>query len=355
MNNSNKISSHKCHSNRGSCGTVEFCSVCGLHLPSRSKNLKLYRSSRFNVRDTLKLESSQLLTNMIKKQNDNRFFNTDSCHLEVRQSLIDFVTEIGLELAFKDLTIHSAIAMFDAVFSLYLIKKEQMKMIAYVSLHLSAKMHENNGKLPKLSQISQLFQNVYTLSDLEECERSIFKILNFKTNLITPFVFIEFFLSKGLISNKDRKSLGKKLSTAQFERKIHRFEDLVYHYINLSLAYYEFYQFSPIAIATAAILCARKDIGFKDYWPLHIQELTGVKLDSIVKCAETLFFISREELEQEEEEELESEMEEESPVKQFSISGNTYLEEESFSKRQSYDRISEFEFLEDEYEGFDVC
>lgn len=358
MQNPLNISAHKCQSTQGMHGSAPFCSICGVHMPSNSRNLKIHRSSRFNVRDSVKMDQGLLYKNMLKKQCQNRFFNMDSCHIEVRPDLIDFVTDIGSELGFRDLTINSAIAIFDAVFSLYFIKKQQMKMVAYVSLHLSAKMHENNNKIPKLSTICQLFQNAYTLSELEECERSLFKILNYRMDVTTPLAFVELFLSRGLISSKDKKSFGKRLGKKQFEHKLNRFENLVYHYINLSNAYYEFYQFTPVAIATSAILCARKEMGFEEYWPWHVQELTGINLESIVKCAESLFYVGQDESEYEEEvEESEHEMEEESPMKQVSASGKdtTYLEDDCFSKRMSYDRISEFEFPDDEYEGFDVC
>lgn len=285
---------------------TSFCRTCGLFLDcpqNPQKITQLFRSTKFNERSSVEQNPQKVFSNLIKKQCKNRFFNQNACHVEFRLDLIDFVEEIGQKLNYRTETTQSAILLMDAVFSLYSIKEDQMKMVAFISLHLAAKMGEATQKIPRLSSVGKLFKKKFSLTELEECERSLFKILQFDLNVVSPTDFASFFLAHGAISLEDLEQLIPNLKgkdtcyfLEEIERKVLKLEELVYFYINASLSYYEFYQFTPIAIAASAILCSRRTMGLTENWPDHLIALTKIKIESISRCAESLLLVGQNEI-----------------------------------------------------------
>ena len=58
---------------------------------------------------------------------------------------------------------------------------------------------ENNNKIPFYDEIEIFLNMKFNKIEIEKTEYEIIKILNYNLNIKTPYTFIIYFLSKGLI------------------------------------------------------------------------------------------------------------------------------------------------------------
>lgn len=291
MNKSeHKTQKHRCITANTSISRCNFCRICGVYMSMSTPKSIYYRSAKYNTVDPFRLDSNMVLSELIKKQSQNRYYNTQAHHLGYRNELIGFVEEISLKLEYSETTFHLALGMLDAILSLYAIDKKQLKMVCFMALNLAAKMEENNSKIPELNAIAQLFENKFDLEDLANCEVLLAKVLGYNMNIKTPYTFITHFLSKGVVSDSD---IGR-LSAQHTETKMIEFEKLVLLFLQISNTYYEFYQFTSIAVATSVIACARRLSGFDLCWTHELENLTHVTYSSIKQCCALLYETAQE-------------------------------------------------------------
>lgn len=279
------IKRHRCQSYNIATSRCSFCRICGVYMSKTSQETTYYRSEKYNVADPFKLDGNMIMAELIKKQGQNRYYNAQAHHLEYRHKLIGFLEEISFKLDYNEATFNLAVAIIDALLSLFAIDRKQIKMACFMALNLAAKMGENNSKIPELNAIAQLFENQFDLEELANCEVLLAKVLNYNLNIKTPHSFIDYFLSKGIVSNKD---LGN-IPAHQIEEKLIQFEKLVTFFLQISTSHYDFYSFTSIAVATSIIACARKLMGFENIWTEDLQNLTHVSLDSIEQCSMMLY------------------------------------------------------------------
>ena len=172
----------------------------------------------------------------------------------------------------------------DGLLSQHAVDKRMIKLVSFMSLYIAAKLQESNEKVPDNKSISKLFDDKYTAKEIEHCEAVLFKVLQYKINLKTPYAFIEHFLSKGVLSDKDlKRTRQNKRST-----KVAEFEALVAHFTTTALKDYGFYKYTSIAVATSAIACARSIMNFDVAWTEELEELTRVPFEAIDACSGVL-------------------------------------------------------------------
>lgn len=285
-----KIQRHKCIATNATTTRCDFCRICGVYMSKSTPKATYYRSAKYNIADPFRLDGNMILSELIKKQSQNRYFNTQAHHLSYRSELIGFVEEISLKLEYNETTFQLAIGMLDALLSLYAIDKKQIKMVCFTALNLAAKMEENNSKIPELTAIAQLFENQFDIEELANCEVLLAKVLGYNLNIKTPYIFVNHFLSKGVVSDSDIE----RLSLKQTEEKIIEFEKLVSLFLQISNTHYEFYKFTSIAVATSIIACARRLSGFGLSWTPELENLTHVTYSSIEQCCALLYEAAQE-------------------------------------------------------------
>ena len=235
--------------------------------------------------DPFRLDSNTVLSEMIKKQSLNRYYNAQAHHLEYRTELIAFVEELALKLDYSESTFYLAIAILDALLSLYAIDRKQIKMVCFMALNLAAKMEESNAKIPELSAIAQLFENQFDIQELVNCEALLVKVLGYNINIKTPYTFFEYFFSKGIVSDQDISRHSANI----INEKMNQFEKLVSFFLQVSTNHYNFYKYTSIAVTTSAIACARKLMGFESTWTSDLENLTHVSWESIEQCSKMLY------------------------------------------------------------------
>lgn len=280
-----KIPKHKCITLNQANSRCSFCRNCGIHMSKMSPNTKYYRSSKYNVVYLYRMDGNLVLPELIKKQSQNRIYNPNSNHLSYRAELIAFIEEIALKLDYSEATYHLAISMIDALLSMYTIDEKQIKMVCFMALNIAAKMYENNKKIPELTAIAQLFENQFDIEEIATCEIMFSKVLGYNIRIKTPETFVQHFLSVGVVNEEDIGQLPSDL----IEEKMCQFDKLVSFFLQTSVNHYAFYSFTSIAVATAAIACARKLMGFTNVWTDELENLTSISMDSIEMCTKMLY------------------------------------------------------------------
>lgn len=243
-----------------------------------------YRSDRFRTIDVYRLDANLILEEMLKKQNKNRLFNPDAIYLKQRTELIEFIDFMTEKLSYSRVTFYLAIGIMDAFLADRDINKKILKLICFMSLHLAAKMEENFEKILENEAIRDIFGEKYDIEDIQECELMITKALGYNLNLKTPFSFVEYFLSKGVVSNQD----VVRETDCDFSNNMEKFEQTISEFMKITVFNYEVNGYSPAIVAASVILCSRRSQKYRSDWPLDLEKLTGQKIEDIRACANAM-------------------------------------------------------------------
>lgn len=279
------VPTHKCDSPYSSQSTCRFCTVCGVFMSKAKAGPTYYRSEQYKLIDVYKMDFHSILTQMIRKQNVGRHYNPQAKYIKSRKELLDFVEYLAEKLEFSQCTYHLAIGVLDALLTQFAVDRSQIKLVCFMSLQVAAKMEEHNEKVPEVQTIRKLFQNKFDNEDINTCEIMIAKSLNYNFNLKTPFAFIEYFFSKGVVSDFDIGRVYTKLASD----KLGCFERAVMRFLDISTLDYDFYAFDPITIAAACILCARRLEKYDVLWPEDLVRLIGLTYEQIRECADLMY------------------------------------------------------------------
>lgn len=282
-------SPHTCSSISPAEDRAHFCQYCGVFLPlfpqpdpslppSPIPSPSIVRSSVFAKRDPHGSNSSFVLSQMIKKQAKNRFFNKQPHHLAYRGKVLAWMESLVTKFNYQQSTLHLAVCYFDAVLSLYTVTVPQVKLISYICLFVAAKMEEKDEKIPLVEEAFKLFDKEFSSAEILNCEKIVFKILDYQLNLKTPFSFASFFLSRGVLLSSEIPPEGDPVFF------VAQLETAVVELLRKSLQSYEFYQFTSIAVAAAAIALARKTMGVPEIWPEFLENLTLLRWSAIEEC-----------------------------------------------------------------------
>ena len=243
---------------------------------------RVCRSGRLGVKDPSGAAPSEVLAHMIRGQEKNRFYSVKPHHVECRPKAVKWMASFASKFRYQPQTLMLSINYFDAVLSQFTVTYAQVKLIAFICLHLAAKMCERDEKIPHIEEAYKLFDQEFSPSEVLNCEKLVFGILNYRLDLSTPISFVLFFLSKGVVLQSELCS--EKLSHDSMESFMLRFEKLAVNIALSSIQDYEFYQFTSLAIACSAIALARKITRIGPVWSEELEELTFLDPSSIQAC-----------------------------------------------------------------------
>lgn len=278
--------SHKCSCIDSNTKSCYFCKDCGLLIKETLfTQKKAYRPEHYNFPNPYRLDQSSILTNMIRKQDRNRFFNPKCYHLQFRLKLVNWLKENTIRFKFQKTTFHLACCIIDTVFSLFEVDEKRIKLITFMSLYIAVKVEDKDKRLPSLERVTELFDFEFKIEEFEKCEKRILKILNYNLNIQIPLKFVSYFMYRGVIYEDDFEE-DKELPCADG-----LMEKLVYYtdiFVEASLMNYDLYEFTPQAIAAAVIACSRKQMGIRQIWNEQLENLTRMKWVSIEDCVDLL-------------------------------------------------------------------
>lgn len=238
------------------------------------------RSAKFEQDDVHGFNSDFAFKQLVLKQTKNRYFNPQAHHVGYRAKVIGWMSSLVKKFAYSESTFHFAVGYFDAVLSLYTVTLKQIKLISYICLYLAAKMEERDGKIPSIEEAFKLFDNEFSSAEIINCEKLVFKILDYQLNIKTPYAFVTFFLSRGVLFASELPAEAQ----ADAQGFADRLEKLVNDLVRRSLNNYAFYRYSSIAIAASAVALARRMSGLKCPWSDSLQAMTMLSWQSIQEC-----------------------------------------------------------------------
>ena len=277
---------HKCRSRLTHLLQDQYCSLCGICLSSNPliSFLRPFSFSNFNVNVG---NPSLVLESMIRKQTVHLHYSPDAFHLLFRPVLIDWLEKTARKLDLCAPTIHLAVAILDIVLSGYAIPEDKMEIMVFTALNMAGKMNDRDERLPCLKDVPAYFNKDIRLSDLESCEKVVFEVLGFNSNIQTPFLFACQFVICGAISTADIAGKCTSLALSEFERLIHVFA-------SASLQHYQMCSFPAIVSGAAIVAAARKALGFSQVWTEHLEQLTKVSWADMQSCLAILEYTASE-------------------------------------------------------------
>lgn len=285
------IPPHECVSSNSLSERCRFCRTCGIYMPiplSRGHGVsdtKFLRSNRFSFLEPNFSNFNTVIEELIARQSFNRYYNTSLSNTTFRGPAILWIECLCTNLSFSLTTFYLSVAYVDAILSLYTVKQQQLKLICYICVILAAKMEETDRKIPSLKQTVAMLNHEYTAQDIMAREKLVLNILGFQLNLKTPFIFLVLFFTKGFLSEADMQGVPIQDNLPAY---IHNIENLAWFFMDMMVRNYEYYQFTSIAVAAAALTCARICAGIRA-WSADLERLTFVSWDAIQECLRMLF------------------------------------------------------------------
>lgn len=272
-----------CSRSAGKGDRFEYCVRCLVLLLPESKTAMI-RSPVFSQIDFPHTNPNDLFMNHIRLHSVHRYYNKALLNLGHRKELITWIKNLCRNLKFSQTTFHLGVAIFDGALSLYRVKEEQHWVLAFLSVCLAAKTTESENSLPLRNEMVEYFRNEYSAEDLMFYEVEIVKAFSWNLNIRTPFVFANFFFSRGIVSSDDLQTTQSLTSGQLLAEKL---ESRVLKLLEVSLGNYSFYYYTSIAVAAAAVAAARKQFGLVP-WPTHMEYLTFIPWEKIINCVSGL-------------------------------------------------------------------
>jgi hypothetical protein len=273
-------SNERCFHNKQRKYRLNYCFDCGLYLPSNGANA--YRETIFKQK--LDNNPDQVHKIMLEKQHNNRYYVPEALYLKYRKVLVDWVCEIGEDLKFSGDAIHLSISYLDTILLKLDVPKNKLQLVCLCCLVIASKFGEREEKVPRLKDLFDFCKGTYSVELFKKTEVLILELLEWKLKTITPFQFIHFYLSKGVVYSSDQTLIrGVDAKLLRFLRKYTEF------FVDLSLQEYTFNIYSSNILACAAIAGARKAVGLYPFWSVELEDLTGVYWRDISDCFEQLY------------------------------------------------------------------
>lgn len=265
--------SHKCYISKKS-NNSNFCKECGIFIFSKSADLnkKLYRTPFFaKEKNTSSLNNSEL-SYLFKKEKKNKKKLPKGDYNLYHSKITNWIKYFSEKLEFSQKTLHLAISYINKIFYNFKVLKKEMEIVSFTCLNLAAKMEEKSDKIPSLKNIIEFFDFKFSEEKFKNCEKEVFKHLNYDLNKKTTLDFFNNFSFRGIINGKDL--LIKNIDQALIKYQLILFEEISFHLLEYSLFNFEFLKFKASALASIIIACARKIIGFENFWNENLEEST---------------------------------------------------------------------------------
>lgn len=206
--------SHECTSRETPASQIRFCVKCGVFMgtspgqpgglgPGPAAGRVYYRTSQQVGGVSTKIDHERNLENMLRKQHMNRFYNEEASHLVVRPKIVDFMRKIHEKFEKGAEIFHKAAVFMDSVFSRHQVSYDKIEIIVLLCLHIASKFDESFSNYDPDKSFFKYAQKSYSFREIILLEKQLVKILEFQLDVQSPFHFLNFFNSRGLVSHRD--------------------------------------------------------------------------------------------------------------------------------------------------------
>lgn len=223
--------------------------------------------------NSLPKKNVNLLLNPLKRPvitKGTSFYNERAYHCDIRLQLLDWLSKPCTKLYYGEKTKHLALYLIDGILSLFNVPEESFKIVAFMALHLAAKLEEPEHKIPTLKAISMIFEGETDLETIRETKLHILSIFDYNITFRTVYVELEEQLWDGVVFCTDFNNLPKHMHE---ETCLSGLNDTLDEIRTAYLSIYELYKFHPLVTACSIICISRKHQGLLP-WPMLLQNRT---------------------------------------------------------------------------------
>jgi hypothetical protein len=183
----------------------------------------------------------------------------------LRPQIICFLEELSSQHLVKLSTYYLSIKYVDEVFTSADFKNDEIQLIVLTCFSLSVKFEEHADHILPIRYISEYLNFKFSLSQITDAEKIIFKILNYSLRRETPISFIELYMFCDTEKNLPPAYKKAVIETASLAR----------HDFNSN--YNE-----PSKIAAASLFCVRLAFQLTP-WTFSLSRLTGLTVEQFQK------------------------------------------------------------------------
>lgn len=182
----------------------------------------------------------------------------------MRGILVNWLIEVHLKFHLMQETLFLMVQLLDRVLSVVPTKKDELQMVGLTTLLLASKYEDYWH--PKINELVGLSANSFTRDQMLAMEKRLLKILRFRLNLPTPYVFMLRFLKAADSDNK--------------------LEQLAFYLVEICLGEYEALKYKPSLLCASAIYVARCTLNVAPVWTSLLRKHTRYNESQLRSCAE---------------------------------------------------------------------
>ena len=219
---------HSCISLNKDLLKPKFCKICGIFINPSScqsptegtiqsetndeqtltptvfpKPEQYYRTSHFDKSLGTKIDHSKNIESMLRKQHHNRFYNSEACHLTVRPQIISFIRRIHSHFNKSREVFYKAVNFMDSVFSTHEMTPQKIEVCVLLCLHLASKFDESFSDYDQEKSFFKFAGRTHRFKTLIFLEEQLIRALDYRMDVQSSFHFLNFFKSRGIITDKD--------------------------------------------------------------------------------------------------------------------------------------------------------
>ncbi|WJX34890.1 hypothetical protein P8452_22956 [Trifolium repens] len=241
-----------------------------------------HQQHRFDaVPDELQLQSEECLVLMLEKQLQqwpgvdylNRL-QSGVLDVAARTEAIDWIQKVQAHFGFGPLCAYLSINYMDRFLAAYELPKGRawtMQLLAVACISLAAKVEETSVPMTLDLQIGES-KFVFEAKTIQRMELLVLSTLKWRMQSITPFSFIEYFLSK-ITDNDDKSSLTSSISQST-------------QLISTTIKGIDFLEFKPSEIAAAVATCVVGETQAIDTNKSISTLIQYIEKERLLKCIE---------------------------------------------------------------------
>ncbi|CAK9165642.1 unnamed protein product [Ilex paraguariensis] len=185
---------------------------------------------------------------------------------QMRGILINWLIEVHLKFDLMQETLFLMVRLLDQYLSLVRVKKSEMQLVGLTALLLASKYEDFWH--PRVVDLISISAESYTRDQMLGMEKAILKMLKFRLNAPTPYVF-----------------LLRLIKAAESDKKL---EHLAFYLIELCLVEYEALKFKPSLLCASAIYVARCTLQRTPPWTPLLGKHARYEESQIRECAEMI-------------------------------------------------------------------
>lgn len=219
---------------------------------------------------------------MMQKQEKNRLYNPQSSSLIFREELVSSLQKWSLNCSLGATTLYTATTYLDVVIATWDIAESSADKIALICLLIATKFHETCDQAPKVRYIHKMCKEAIGEVDVMRFENAVANTLNWDFDVQTPFHFVSFYLSKGVVFSSDTIPNGSISSLLENVRRFSSRASLI------ALNNYDLNKYSSHIIGATSVALSRLEYGILPIWPQELSELSWVRWEDLEKCFDIL-------------------------------------------------------------------